>query len=195
MGNEYGYNEAFIDYRRSQNKFDYFLLAVILGTLSLSVQIHQNLNQYNSIYLLYSSWLLAFIAFLSGLLRLERINMFLKVEVDKIGFSNRKLTLELMVDSPTINTNDVTKSLKNIDEILTLSEKFIKFYLKYASILYQIEKWTYIYSLLIFLIFRLSNIISLSIFYEALTIGIIIILNRIFILIYKKYFLPSDDNK
>jgi len=134
MPEEYGYIQAFKYYRQTQTKFDYFFLGVILATLSLSLQIKTN-EEMCSFYLLILSWSLLLTSLLSGLFRIERINMFLRVETDKLSFLQKKTNIEnaklkgqeiYKTSTEIWQPDQLTNEISNLDDILTLSENYIK---------------------------------------------------------------------
>jgi len=152
MPEEYGYIQAFKYYRQTQTKFDYFFLGVILATLSLSLQIKTN-EEMCSFYLLILSWSLLLTSLLSGLFRIERINMFLRVETDKLSFLQKKSNIEnaKLQDQPILKTSteiwkpeELTNEISRIDSVLASSENYIIKFNDHSLQAYQIQKWCFI---------------------------------------------------
>lgn len=202
MAEGYGYIQAFNHYRQIQTKFDYFFIGVILASLSLSLQI-KTTEEMCSFYLLISTWSLLLISFLSGLFRIERVNMFLRVETDKLFFFQKKKNIEtaILSSQPIYKTSteiwkpeELTNEISSLDSILNSSESFINTFNKHSLIAYQVQKWCFIFSVFSFSLFRITNIFHFSVRIELSMIVVLIIGSLILVQFYKKS-LPSRDKK
>jgi len=202
MPEEYGYVQAFKYYRQTQTKFDYFFLGVILASLSLSLQIKTN-EEMCSFYLLILTWSLLLTSLLSGLFRIERINMFLRVEADKLSFFQKKKNIEnaRLSGQPIYKTStevwqpdELTNEISSLVSILDSSENFINTFNKQSLLAYQVQKWCFIFSVFSFSLFRITNIFHFSVFIELSMICVLIIGSLMLVQFYKKS-LPSRDKK
>lgn len=139
MEKKYNYSDALKAHREASTKYDYFLLALILGLLSLSIQTFRPTNQMVCICLMYFVWLLLFICLLLGLYRQENFNKALDIEADKIYLVEYKIETE---DSPKIN------AAKNVMD--RISNKNILYY--------SIQKKLLILAISVYIIFNIMNI-------------------------------------
>ncbi len=202
MAEEYGYIQAFKHSRQYQTKFEYFFIGVILASLSLSVQLKFPEDIY-SVYLLISTWSLLLISFLSGLFRFERINMYFRIEADKLSFHQKKKNIEnanlqdqtLYKTSTTIwRPDELINEISRLDNLLESSENFIKTFNNQSLIAYQVQKWCFIYAIFSFALFRITNLFHFSVLIELSSIGVLIIGSIILVWFYKKS-LPYSDKK
>ncbi len=203
MTEEYGYIQAFKSYRQAQTKFDYFFLGVILATLSLSLQIKTN-EEMCSFYLLISTWLLLLISLSSGLFRIERINMFLRVEADKLSFLQKKTNIDnaklqgaqiFKTSSEIWKPDELTNEISKLDGIITSSENFINIFNKHTLCAYQIQKWCFIYAIFSFVLFRVTNIFHLPLLVELSMTMLLLIVLFVLVRYYKKSLPPSSKEQ
>jgi hypothetical protein len=193
MTEEYGYIQAFKSYRQAQTKFDYYLLGVILTTFSLSLQINTN-EEMSSFYLLISTWTLLLISLSSGLFRIERINMFLRVEADKLSFFQKKQDIEnaklqgqqiFKTSTEIWKPEELTNEISKLDSVLVYSENYIKKFNNHSLRAYQIQKWCFIFAALSFALFKVTNIYHFSLLIEISIMGILLIVSIIMVWFYK----------
>ena len=189
------FNDLVDKYRDIQNKFDYFFLSVILGSLALSIQYFNPTITPKSTYLIILSWILFTISFISGLLRQERSNLHMYVEIGNIDNPERinRFTLALNDQLVLRKSNNEIWTKQEINEELgkikikeNISTKILRIYSKQVQILYQIKKWCYLLGLLTYALYRITNIIFISHLTEIVIILLLIICTRIIIFIYKK---------
>ena len=194
MSEEYNYRDAFIHHRNAQNKFDYFFLGVILAALSLSIQSYDSSKELNFTFLIFSSWFLFLCSFLSGFLRQERLNLSYMIEAERMPQHKRKAMFEKAERGEAILVNsysedwsesEIKKNLEKVNEILNISESYLKKYTKHSLLAYQIQKWTFFYASLSYILFKVSNSINISILFLIIIFILAIIINIISILFYK----------
>lgn len=200
MPEEYGYVQAFKYYRQTQTKFDYFFIGVILASLSLSLQIKTN-EEMCSFYLLILTWSLFLTSLLSGLFRIERVNMFLRVETDKLSFLQKKSNIEnaklqgqqiFKTSTEIWQPDELTNEISKLDGVLASSENYIKKFNVHSLRAYQVQKWCFIFAIFSFALFRVTNIFHFSLLIELSLIGVLIIGSIIMAWIYK-ISLPNND--
>lgn len=196
MAEEYSYKEAFLHHRNAQNKFDYFFLGVVLAALSISIQSFNPTEAYHFTYLLFASWLLMLFSFLAGFFRQERLNMAYRVEVDRINQASRKNTLENAQkgiytlqnpDGSLWNEDSIKKNLDNANSILSLAESYLKKYDNQSIWAYQLQKWFFFFAILFYIIFKIANYYSLSIYFVAIIIVVAILISLVTVKTYKYY--------
>jgi len=200
MTEGYGYIQAFQYYRQSQSKFDYFFIGVILASFSLSIQFN-SLSNSHSIYLLVLTWVLLLISLLFGLFRIERINMFLRVEADKLSFSKKKEILETSklqgnviykTHSDSWKPEELMNELSNLDNLLISAERFLRKYNDHTLRAYQVQKWCFIYAIFSIALFKITNIICLSLFCELSILLLIVIVSFLTIYFYKQSLFSNE---
>lgn len=196
MAEEYSYKEAFLHHRNAQNKFDYFFLGVVLAALSISIQSFNPTETNHFTYLLFASWLLMLFSFLAGFFRQERLNMAYRVEVDRINQASRKNTLENAQkgiytlqnpDRSFWNEDSIKKNLDNANSILSLAESYLKKYDNQSIWAYQLQKWFFFFAVLLYIIFKIANYYSLSIYFVAIIIVVAILISLVTVKTYKYY--------
>lgn len=202
MAESYGYIEAFRSYRQAQTKFDYFFTGVILASLSLSLQIRID-DKTCSIYLIIFSWCLLLISLLSGMFRIERINMFLRVEADKLSSLQKKSRIEnaefqgqpLFKTSTEIwEPDELTNEISKLDGVLASAENYIKAFNVHTLRAYQIQKWCFIFAVFSFALFKVTNIFHFLLTTELLSLGILLLGSVLLVWFYQKS-LPSSTTK
>ncbi len=77
------YYERHTEATRSQEKFDYYFLGIIIGLLSLSIHTFDPTISYQSYYLIIGTWILLLISFSAGFFRLTQTLRFKKVDLGK----------------------------------------------------------------------------------------------------------------
>ncbi len=83
------YNERYKEINRSQEKFDYYFLGIIIGLLSLSIQKFDPTISYQSYYLIIGTWISLLFSFSAGFFRLTQTLRFKQVDLEKD--KNKKL--------------------------------------------------------------------------------------------------------
>ena len=203
MDQNYGYIKSFLEYRKSQNKFDYFFLGIILGLLSLSIQTFKYTKETNSVYLIIMTWVLLLIGFISGFFRQERINMLMRVETDRLSFSSQKDVFQKAKDGEILlnlspeemwNPEDISNQLSKLEKINALSDDFIDVYKKHSQTAYNIQKWSFFLSLITFALFKITNIFYLSLINELIIIIVFVISTFLIVKIYKRSLPKSKSN-
>ena len=194
MSESYSYKDAFIHHRNSQNKFDYFFLGVILASLSLSIQSYSTKSETIYPIIIIVSWTLFLISFLAGFFRQERLNLSYMIEAERIPQKERKSMFEkadrgeiILQVSPNEEWSnaEIKKSLENVNDILSISDSYISKYNKHTLIAYQIQKWSFFYAALLYVLFKSVNTFTISIPIIITIVVIILILNFIIVKIYK----------
>lgn len=165
MENEYF--ELVKSQRESQKKFDYFFLAVILSVLSLSINSF-NINDYENCYfLIVFAWVSLLISFLSGMSRQEKINIALFNEAEELWAHDELKGFEKMLNSSieilkstgeVWTSEELQKEKDKFKKMLRLAAKNISNSDKYALKAYNIQKWTFVLSLILISIFKMINI-------------------------------------
>lgn len=195
MSEEYSYKDAFIHHRNSQNKFDYFFLGVILASLSLSIQSYNNSQETIYPILIIISWVLFLFSFLSGFFRQERLNLSYMIEAEKIPQKNRKslfqkadqgeIILQVSADEEW-SKSEIQKNLENVNDILSIADSYLNKYNKQTLTAYQIQKWSFFYAVLFYILFKVANTFILSTYIIWIIIIVTIILNLLTVNIYKR---------
>ena len=135
-------------------------------------------------------------SFLAGFFRQERLNMAYRVEVDRISQSNRRNTLENAQrgvrilqnpDGTFWNEDLLKKNLDNANSILSLAESYLKKYNNQSIWAYQLQKWFFFFAILLYIIFRIVNYYSLSIYIVIIMISVSVLASIIIVKIYKHY--------
>lgn len=144
MGNN---NKAADEHRLAQNKFDYFFLGVVVGTLALSIQTFDINVEHNSFYLIVLTWLFLIISFLAGIFRQEKILQHLRIQAIK------------------------PKEPKPAD----LSKVFLQKFANEAENAYKLFKWSFFFAIITFALFKVTNVVDDLSFYNELQILFLII--------------------
>ena len=165
MGN--AYLELVKNQRESQKKYDYYFLAVILTLLSLSIQSYKPSDFVNFTYIIAFVWGLLLVSFLAGMYRQERINISLLNEAEGIWLSDELAGVELASKNDTVITKS-TGEKWTAQEIQQESEKFkslidkvnenISKSNKSAITAYNIQKWSFVVSLILYSMLKITNI-------------------------------------
>jgi len=196
MNEEYNYRDAFIHHRNAQNKFDYFFLGVILAALSLSIQSYDSSSELNFTFLILSSWLLYLCSFLAGFFRQERLNISYMIEAEQMPQQKKKNMFESANKGEIILENsykeewskeEIKKSLENVNDVLNISETYFKKYNKHSLYAYQIQKWSFFYASLFYILFKVSNSINISNLVLTIIIISAIIINIVSLSLYKNF--------
>ena len=77
------YYERHKETTRSQERFDYYFLGIIIGLLSLSIQTFDPTNSYQSYYLIVGTWVLLLFSFSVGFFGLTQTLRFKRVDLEK----------------------------------------------------------------------------------------------------------------
>ncbi|MFQ5750862.1 MAG: hypothetical protein ACE5HI_02600 [bacterium] len=163
----YDYTQAFLVQRETQRKFDYYLLAVTLALLALSVQTFDPKSNMQFVYLMNATWFALLLSFLSGLYRQEKLNLFFANETIKLRFKPQldflkdvQETEKVIYDSQlnAWSPEDIMHEFQNIKEITDLADKRLNKFQIRAYIAYQIQKWSFIIGILSYISFKISNI-------------------------------------
>ena len=138
MNEKLTFEKLYITKLESQQKFEYYFLGVIIALLSFSVQVYNPENNYNFQILVFIVWGFLLISLLSGFYRLERIQMILHYDTDRMYFIQYK------------NQNSESKIIKEFyKKSKEVSNK--------ALTAYKIEKWSFIFAIIIYLVFKIIN--------------------------------------
>lgn len=161
------YFELVKNQRESQKKFDYYFLAVILTLLSLSIQSYKPGDFVSLNYVIAFVWVLLLISFLTGMYRQERINISLFNEAEKTWMSNELEGIEKAIN----NSTEIVKSTgehwtpqeirQERDKFKRLIDKVnnnISKSDKHAISAYNIQKWTFVVSLILYAILKIISI-------------------------------------
>ena len=196
MAESYGYVDSFKAHRESQNKFEYFFLAVILGILSISVQSFNPTNMMHSNWLMLGTWLLLIVSFLSGFFIRERTNMVTYIETEKLGQINRQApfiqSLQpggiplLKPDGTPWSIEDTQGKISEFNILLSSADRIMKFHEDHLLKAYQIQKWCFLFAIVMFGLYKISNMYSLSVGIEIAILVLIALLGRVIIVSYKK---------
>jgi len=194
MNEDYTYKEAFIYQRDLQTKFDYYFLGVILAALSLSIQTYDSTKEYSAFFLIILSWILFLISFLAGFFRQEKINSAYYTATERIKQKKRKelfdnaqsgvVTLQKSMNE-LWTKEEIQESLENINDILSISDKYIKKYERQSLLAYQIQKWSFFYASYLYILFKIANTVFLPYYIVVFVSVAIIMINIIFVKIYK----------
>lgn len=201
MGNDY--DDLFKDSKQYQNKFDFLFLSIIIGTLAFSVQTFEPKPDTKSIYLLIFTWAMLIFSFMAGFFRIERITLFLKVESEKIRYKQKQHifnnalsgSVQIQLEQGKLMPSaDIKENFQKIGKILNLSDKFLDTYNKHILIAYQIQKWSFLFAILCYSLFKVSNLMNLSLFTELTIVITSPVITFCIVKIYKKRLLKSDNN-
>ena len=165
MGN--AYLELVKNQRESQKKYDYYFLAVILTLLSLSIQSYKPSDFVNFTCIIALVWVLLLISFLAGMYRQERINISLINEAEETWLSDELAGIEHAINNATESTKS-TGEKWTAQEIQQEREKFkrlidkvnenISKSNKWAITAYNIQKWAFVVSLILYSVLKITNI-------------------------------------
>lgn len=155
------YIDSVKDARELQRKFDYFLLAVIAASLSLSTQaLKPTDNIYFNTFLVLH-WTLLIISFLAGMYRQEKINVFQKIEADLMPekelfgvFKQSKATGETIYkdsQGAVWTTEDMDKVIENKEKVLKIGGERQEKVNKLVIRAYKIKKWAFVLGLIVFI--------------------------------------------
>lgn len=195
MAEDYGYIDAFKYYRRAQSRFDYFFIGVILASFSLSIQTFNPLAYYSSVYLMVLTWVLLLVSFLSGLFRIERINMSLRVEADNLSFRSKKEIFdkgklgEIILHKTRTDIwqpEELTNEISTLNSFLDKSKNLMITYNKQTLRAYQVQKWCFIIAIFSYALFKLTNIYHFNHLVEILSLFSILVASFIIVKFYKK---------
>jgi hypothetical protein len=189
-------------YRDNLNKFDYFFLSVILGSLALSIQYYNPIITPRSTLLIIFSWILFAVSFIAGLLRREKSNTYFYVEIQNLDNPERIDRFKAALDDQIVmkksdgsiwTKSDLSKELGKYLKMEESSGKLLQIYSKEVQLYYQIKKWCFLSGLLMYALYRITNILLLSHLIEFLIIFISIIITKIFVYFYRKRLLKLVD--
>jgi len=198
------YFELVRDYRSSQNKFDFFFLGVILGLLSLSIQTFNTTESIHSVYLIVSTWISLVFSLIAGLFRQERMQMSNMIETDIIGMNidERKNFLETaQANNQTIykevgvlwSAEEIQNSISNMGRIKILSNKREKIYAHQAQKAYQFKKWFFLFSIVLYGLYKVTNIFHISTLFEIVIIGLIVVFTIVVVKLYKRKLMKLEN--
>jgi hypothetical protein len=141
MDNRGLYLDKIKSFNKDQRKFDYFFLGISMALLSLSVQSYQISTMARYDLLLIVAWLFLLLSILCGFFRFEKTLLSLSSEVEIIE--------AVEIGNKSTESDFVRGGHKAIDK-----------YNKHAVILYKIQKWYFIISLLLFITYKSIDIIA-----------------------------------
>lgn len=164
MGN--AYFELVKSQRESQKKYDYYFIGVILTLLSLSIQSYKSGDFQHFCYIIIFVWILLLISFLAGMYRQERINMTLLNEAEQTWMRDELEGIEQAIN----NATEIKKSTGEKwtpQEIRRERDKFKKMIDKIndsitklekkAITAYNVQKWTFVVSLILYSVLKILN--------------------------------------
>jgi hypothetical protein len=140
MEEKFSYLGALKNFREAQKKFDYFFLGITLAFLSLSVQSFQINNDNHFNYLIIVAWIFLLVSFLCGFYRLEKMILIFSAETD--------IRESIEIKKKSSDSDYFKKGYKYLDKTNKKSE-----------IAYKIQKWCFIASLFVFVLFKSINIL------------------------------------
>jgi len=140
VDNELSYIKWLKSYKEGHKKFNYYLLGVSLAALSLSVQAFESQPQNSSDFLMIIVWILLLLSVLCGFYRLEKIVLAELIEVDILE--------EIEVNKRNASSKPVDSKYKVLDKI---DKKMIT--------TYQIQKWSLLLALVVFVVYKSIPII------------------------------------
>jgi len=127
--------------------------------------------------------------------------MFLRVEADKLSFSKKKEILETSklqgnviykTHSDSWKPEELMNELSNLDNLLTSAERFLRKYNDHTLRAYQVQKWCFIYAIFSIALFKITNIICLSLFCELSILLLIVIVSFLTIYFYKQSLFSNE---
>jgi hypothetical protein len=126
-----------------------YFLGVILALLSLSIQTYKPADYTSFHFLMIIVWILLLVSFLAGLYRMERIVVFLQEETKYIGI--KQFLNENVLKGEKLN--------KVKDEAKKANGGKRESY-KCQLVTYEVQKWTFVSALIVYLFFKVANIYS-----------------------------------
>ena len=186
MREEYSYKDALTHHHSSQRKFDYFFLGVIIAALSLSIQSFDSSVEYNNTFLIIISWIFFLVSFLAGFFRQERLNLYYVIEAVRMSEQKTKYDIE-----NAIKYEEQKEKFKNrlteITNIIRIYDSLSESYEKHTNLAYQIQKWSFFYASFFYILFKISNILSICLIYLGLITFIIILINIVSVKTYHSF--------
>lgn len=155
------YFELVKNQRESQKKFDYYFLAVIVTLLSLSIQSYKPSDFESCNYIIVFVWILLLISFLTGMYRQERINISLYNEAERTWMSNELEGIERAINNTTEivkSTGEIRQERDKFKRLIDIANKNISKSDKQAISAYNIQKWAFVFSLILYSILKIINI-------------------------------------
>lgn len=166
MSQEYSYFDAVKEHREAQGKFDYFFLGVVVTLLSLSIQTFKQEDE-GCLFLMIVTWSLLLSSFLSGLYRQVKIVTMLGSEAEFLGYKTQINPIEDALREGETFVSESTGEKVGKDKILqriellkkgaTVHDEHRKKSAKRSWIAYVIQKWTFVLSILSFILFKAAN--------------------------------------
>ncbi len=163
MSDKNEYIEMFLELRKSQEKFNYYFLGIIIGLLSLSIQTFDPKILYHSIYLMIITWMLLLVSFSAGFF----------YETQSLKFKKADLT---------------KSSNKN------LADQYLKTYQNFMVKAHKYQIFSFFLAIVVFALFKITNIYSLPILVECCIILIVIILGGLSSLVYNRIIAKIEKN-
>ena len=189
------HNELIDQYRASLSRFDFFFLSVILGALALSIQTFDLNSDPRSIYLIIITWTMLLTSFVAGLFRQERLNMYRLVEIKSLEIPSEKQTLDMAKDGKlTLVKNhnqpwsieEIHDAFTNLLEIEKLTDSYKRLHSKQAQKAYLIKKWSFLYAMFTYALYKITNIIEIKHLVELHILTGVIVVSYIVVRIYKR---------
>lgn len=165
MGNVYF--ELVKNQRESQKKYDYYFLAVILTLLSLSIQSYKPSDFENFTCIIVLVWVLLLISFLAGMYRQERINISLFNEAEKTWSSDELAGIEHAINNDTEiikstgeqwTPQEIRQERDKFKRLIDKANENISKSDKRAITAYNIQKWAFVVSLILYSVLKIINI-------------------------------------
>ena len=165
MSNEYGYTESLNAGRELQRRFDYFFLGVIVATLSIGIQTKFSTTDPNK-WLLFLSWTLWSVSFLSGFFRQERTVHVLSLETTEMIYKPSKELYKKAQEgqaqivrpgSEPWTKDELSAEIRKLDELMLFLDQKKRRGLKAALIAYHITKWSYFVGIALYVLYRMLS--------------------------------------
>lgn len=142
------YTQLFIEHRRSQEKFDYYFLGIIIGLLSLSIQFFNPDLNAHSYYLMVITWAFLLISFINGIFRLLSTISLKGIDLGKTKLKQEEEAKDSKLDKTKLDSLMQGFEAKRQELIIinddTFKREYQCFYL--AIVFYAIYKVTNIYN-------------------------------------------------
>ncbi|HPG39972.1 MAG TPA: hypothetical protein PLP19_11095 [bacterium] len=181
----------------TQQKFEFFFLSIILGSLALSIQTWNLTEENNSLYLIILTWISLGISLITALFRIEKILQIRQIDVlnlkEQINLNEIEKMIIEKLNNNTIKSQDLEikakglfdKHKKQSDEANKFRNNYKEIYSFHFLIAYKIQKWTFLFSILTFGLFKTTNILNLSFCSEILIIFSVILIVIFLVLLYE----------
>jgi len=180
-------------------------LSVVLGILAISIQSFDAKADYHSIYLIILSWVLLIMSFMAGIFRIERKLLLTYVNIDSSSIpehikafekASRGESVIMKNEYDEYNEKEIEWELLVLKVKEDLSIKYKNMHKTHIEISYQIFKWSFLFAIITYSLFNVSNIINVPLSSELGIISVIPLIVWLTILRHKntvKSLRPDDD--